>query len=347
MDKKTIAVIFGGNTPEYSISLQSGYGVITNIDPENYTIIPVGITKTGKWFRYNGDYQNIIDDTWSTDEENLIQVSIPQDPHIKGIIEISENGAEIIKIDAAFPVLHGKNGEDGTVQGVLELAAIPVIGCDTLSSALCMDKHKAHLIAKNAGVAVPDAVIIYSSDDTESALKKTEHLNYPLFVKPVRAGSSYGITKIYDKAELWSAVEVAMEHDSMAIVEENIEGFEVGCAVLESEDLVVGRVDEIELQGGFFDYNEKYNRISAQIHMPGRIDENTEKKVQEAGKRIFQALGCSGFARVDMFLTPDKEIVFNEVNTIPGLTSCSRYPNMLKGIGISYPDMLNTLVKNC
>lgn len=345
MYRKKIAVLFGGKSPEYSISLQSAYGVITNLDTEKYDPIPIGITNRGEWFRYFGDYENILDDTWANQKDKRVQVMISQNPNIKGIIEVHPSESRITKLDAVFPVLHGKNGEDGTVQGIFELAGIPIIGCDTLSSALCMDKYKAHLIASRAGVSVPEAVVIEQCDDEEAIIFKTEHLKYPLFVKPVRAGSSYGISKINEENELYSAVLNALRHDNLVIVEENIDGFEVGCAVLGKDELTVGRVDEIELKGGFFDYNEKYNRVSAKIHMPGRIDNETEKKIQDTGKRIYRALGCSGFARVDMFLTPSGNIVFNEVNTIPGFTSCSRYPNMMKGIGMSYGEILDRLME--
>ena len=168
-------------------------------------------------------------------------------------------------------------------------------------------------------------------------------LSFPLFVKPLRAGSSFGITKVADESALDSAIALALSHDSKAIVEEAVEGFEVGCAVLGREELIVGRVDEIELSEGFFDFTEKYTLKSSRIHMPARIDADTEKRIQEAAKTIYRALGCEGFARVDMFLTPDKEIVFNEVNTIPGFTAHSRYPSMMKGIGLSFAEMLDKL----
>ena len=176
------------------------------------------------------------------------------------------------------------------------------------------------------------------------ATKLLQGLTYPLFVKPVRAGSSFGITKIYKEDELQTAVKLAFEHDDKVIIEENIDGFEVGCAVLGKNDLIVGRVDEIELADGFFDYTEKYTLKTSKIYMPARMDALCEKRVQETAVAIYKTLGCSGFARVDMFLKPSGEIVFNEVNTIPGFTSHSRYPNMMKGIGISFKEMLDKLI---
>lgn len=343
MDRKKIAVLFGGCSTEYTVSLHSAYSVLTNLNAEKYEIIPIGITRTGEWYRYYGAYDKLMDDTWADTQAELVAVAVSPSRSVHGIVELGRAGAAATRIDYAFPVLHGKNGEDGTVQGMFELAGIPVIGCGTLSSALCMDKDRAHKLAALAGVAAPKAVTIQQYE-RENAREMTANLTYPLFVKPVRAGSSYGITKIERPEELAAAVELAFQHDSEVIVEENVDGFEVGCAVIGTEELTVGRVDEIELHHGFFDYAEKYERATAEIHMPARIDAATERRIQEAAKTVYRALDCSGFARVDLFLTPRGEIVFNEVNSIPGLTTVSRFPNMLKGIGMSFPEMLDTLI---
>ncbi len=343
MSKIAVAVIFGGNSTEYEISLQSAFSVLDNLDPEKFDVIPIGITRDGDWYRYYGSYERLPDNTWMNDPSLLTPVIISHSRSSKGIIELRPDGNMLTEIDLAFPVLHGKNGEDGTVQGLFELAGITLVGCSALSSALCMDKDRAHKLVSLHGIEVPKAALIrkYEKDRTEEL---TASLTYPLFVKPVRAGSSFGITKIYRKEELMPAVEFAFEHDDEVIVEENIDGFEVGCAVLGVDELTVGRVDEIELSHGFFDFTEKYNLITSNIYMPARIDPETENRIRETAKVIYKALACSGFARVDMFLTPDKRIVFNEVNTIPGFTSHSRYPNMMKGIGLSFSQMLEKLI---
>ncbi len=342
MKRYKIAVIFGGNSTEYPVSLQSASAILENLDQEKYEIIPIGITRQGDWYRYYGTFDGIAADAWQEDGA-ITPVVVSQNPSVGGIIELGENGNKITKLDFAFPVLHGKNGEDGTVQGVFELAGIPVIGCNTLSSALCMDKDRAHKLVELAGIAAPKAVVLNETNRGEAASLCRE-LSWPLFVKPVRAGSSFGITKIYEEAELKPAVDLAFQHDTEVIIEENIEGFEVGCAVLGTDQLLVGRVDEIELTDGFFDYTEKYTLKTSKIHMPARIDNTCEKEIQETAKRIYRALGCTGFARVDMFLTPEGRIVFNEVNTIPGFTSHSRYPNMMKGIGLSFGEILDKLI---
>ncbi len=343
MVKKKIAVIFGGNSTEYTISLQSAFAVLENLSTEKYEIIPIGITRNGGWYRYTGDYNNILNNTWFEREDDNIPVVISQNHSENSMIEFYQNFTKHTKLDLAFPILHGKNGEDGTVQGLLELAGIQVVGCDTLSSALCMDKDKAHKLVHTAGITVPKSILLKCSERSQ-ANKLSKDLNYPLFVKPVRAGSSFGITKIAQKEDLPTAVDLAFKHDSEVIIEENVDGFEVGCAVLGNEELLVGRVDEIELSEGFFDYTEKYTFKSSKIHMPARIDTTCEKRIQETAKIIYKTLGCSGFARVDMFLTPSNEIVFNEVNTIPGFTSHSRYPNMMKGIGLSFEEILDKLI---
>ncbi len=345
MEKKKIAVLFGGCSTEYSVSLQSAYAVLSNLNMDRYDIIPIGITREGEWFRYLGDFENISRDMWREDRDNCIPAIISPDKKVSGIIEFIKGGIRYTKLDGVFPILHGKNGEDGTVQGLVELAGIPLIGCNTLSSSLCMDKDRTHRIVQGIGVHIPKGVVIQPYFNEEDIHLLTKDLKYPLFVKPVKAGSSYGITKIHYKKDLIDAVENAFEHDNEVIVEENIHGFEVGCAIIGNDELIVGRVDEIELTDGFFDYEEKYTLKTSKIHMPARIDENTEKEIQETAKNIYKALGCSGFARVDMFLTTDGRIVFNEVNTIPGFTSHSRYPNMMKGIGMSYGEILDRLIE--
>lgn len=344
MQKKKIAVIFGGNSTEYEVSLQSASSVFENINKDTFDIVPIGITRNGEWYHYTGETKRIADNTWFEDNKNLYSVSISQNRSVKGFIEFKNDEFSIIKVDLVFPVLHGKNGEDGTLQGAFELAGIPVVGCDTLSSALCMDKDKAHKLVSLAGISVPKSVT-FKSPGKKAALRKIEtDLSYPLFVKPVRAGSSFGITKVSAKQELETAIQVAFEHDTEVIVEETINGFEVGCAILGTDELLVGRVDEIELSSGFFDYTEKYTLKSSEIYMPARIDAETEKRIQDTAITIYKTLGCSGFARVDMFYTPSGAIVFNEVNTIPGFTSHSRYPSMMKGIGLSFADILDKLI---
>ena len=288
--KRRIAVLFGGASSEYEVSLQSAYAVLTHIDAKKYEILPIGIAKNGAWYLYRGELSDIPGDNWFV-KGKCVPVAVSPDKSLHGILLLNEDGIEEISLDGALPILHGKNGEDGTVQGVLELADIPVIGCNTMSSAICMDKETAHRLARACGVKAAQSYTISEADKNnhEQIEAYGEMLGYPLFVKPLRAGSSFGITKISAKEELFAAVEHAFAYDSDIILEEMITGFEVGCAVLGTRELTVGEVDEIELSEGFFDYNE--------------------------------------------------------VNTIPGFTAHSRYPNMMKAAGISFAEILDRLLE--
>ncbi|MCI8609500.1 MAG: D-alanine--D-serine ligase VanG [Firmicutes bacterium] len=344
--KQAVAVIFGGCSSEYEISLQSASSVLSHMNHEKYQVIPIGITRDGRWLRYDGAVEKLMDDTWYQDGACRPVFLSPDRSH-GNLVELTEKGLTYAHIDAAFPVLHGKNGEDGTIQGLIELAGVRLIGCGTLASALCMDKDRAHLLVKEAGIKAPTAVSLSGSIPDMATLQELlQELTYPLFVKPVRAGSSYGISKIYEQEELKGAVDKALQYDNALIIEENIDGFEVGCAVMDDGfgGLLVGRVDEIQLTCGFFDYRKKYTEVDSKIHMPARIDRETEARIQETAKIIYKTLGCSGFARIDMFLTPTGEIVFNEVNTIPGFTSHSRFPKMMAGVGISFSKILEILI---
>ncbi|MCI8484624.1 MAG: D-alanine--D-serine ligase VanG [Lachnospiraceae bacterium] len=343
--RKKIAVLFGGCSSEYEVSLQSAYAVITHIDTEEYEPILIGITQSGNWYLYQGEAENIPKDHWY-DEKVCTPVAVSPDKKLHGILLLKGRGIEQISLDGALPILHGKNGEDGTVQGVLELADIPVIGCGTMSSAVCMDKSTAHRLARECGVKVPKSYQVSKTGRDQAQVEQWgRELGYPLFVKPLRAGSSFGITKVGGPKDLQNAVDLAFEYDSVVILEEMIQGFEVGCAVLGKEELITGAVDEIELSEGFFDYTEKYTLKSSKIHVPARISPEKAEEIQKTAVKIYRGLGCSYFARVDLFLTPEGEIYFNEVNTIPGFTSHSRYPSMMKEAGISFEELLRRLLE--
>ena len=341
--RKRIAILFGGCSPEYSVSLQSAYSVITHLDREKYEPVLIGISNAGDWFQYVGEIEKIPADTWCN-ENDCIPVVVSPNRTVHGIVTIKNGKIREKHIDAVFPVLHGKNGEDGTVQGMFELAGIPVVGCGVLSSALCMDKDRAHKLVQAAGISVPQSFVLQGGGDAETAIRQAERIGYPLFVKPVGAGSSYGITKVTGRNQLPEALKLAFSYDSTVIVEECISGFEVGCAVLEKDGFVVGEVDEIELENGFFDFTEKYTLKTSSIHVPARISAEKAGEIKETAKLIFKTLDCRGFARVDMFLDDTGRIVFNEVNTIPGFTTHSRFPNMMKAAGISLEQVISMAV---
>lgn len=373
---KKIAVLFGGCSSEYEVSLESAYAVISHMDREKYEPVLIGITREGKWYLYQGAWECIPEDTWHRQKECKPAVVLP-DKELHGIMVYGRDDSEdnsgdksadkpgYISLDGALPILHGKNGEDGTVQGVLELADIPLIGCNTMSSAVCMDKETAHRLAGACGVKVPKSLLVREEYWKESQSRnwgqqkprdtepggqwtilenKIRALGYPLFVKPLRAGSSFGITRVQSEEQLWEAMEHAFSYDRDVIIEEAIEGFEVGCAVLGTEKLTIGEVDEIQLSDGFFDYTEKYTLKTTKIYVPARISAQKAEEIKKTAEVIYRGLGCSCFARVDMFLTPEGEIYFNEVNTIPGFTSHSRYPSMMKAAGISFEELLDRLI---
>lgn len=350
MKRIKIAVIFGGDSTEYEISLESSYAVFTNLDPKKYDVMAVGITRDGNWYLFDGPYRKIKDNTWMDDKDCLTPVTVSVSRGEKGFLPMTSNGSGsggvgIIPVDFVFPVLHGKNGEDGTVQGMFELAGIPVIGSGSLSSALCMDKDRSHKLVSLCGIDVPRSVV-FNRHDMEEKISGMD-MAFPVFVKPVRSGSSFGISRVTDPARLSEAVSEAFKHDYEVVIEEAVPGCEVGCAVLGTDELTVGRADEIELSGGMFDFEEKYTLKTSKIHVPARISEEKERQLCETAKTIYKCLGCSGFARVDMFLTPEGRIVFNEVNTIPGFTAHSRYPSMMKAIGLSFSELLDKIIECC
>lgn len=343
MERKNIVILFGGCNTEHEVSLASAYAVISHMNANLYNTILIGITRDGDWYQYTGPIENIQNNTWSSAEYcNKAIISPNRSDH--GIIVFKDGGAEVIRVDAVLPILHGKYGEDGTLQGLVELAGIPLIGCDTLSSALCMDKDLAHIVVESTGIKVAPSVVIKEHDNLDEKVSQIKNLKYPLFVKPVKSGSSIGITKVHNESELLSSIKSAFTYDNKVLVEQMVEGFEVGCAVLGTHNPIIGEVDEVEVLTDFLSYDSKYVDTTSVVHVPARIDDATKLRIKEAARKIYDVLECKGFARVDMFLTPNGEIYFNEVNTIPGFTSHSRYPGMLQAAGIPFKEILEKLI---
>ena len=340
---KTILFLFGGCSTEYEVSLQSAHAVLQALDRSRYTPLAVGITREGRWLRYPGGLSHLETGDWQA-QPDCVPCTLSLDRGDRRLLWLDGSGRSE-GFDAAFPILHGKNGEDGTVQGLLELVGAPIIGCGALSSALCMDKNRAHKLAALAGVQVPGSAVFGSGASLAEMADVAGKLGYPLFVKPVRAGSSFGVTRVTAQSELFAAVSAALERDDKVVVEEEVSGFEVGCAVLGDRDLTLGRPDEIELQKGFFTYDEKYHLITARIHTPARISPSQEQAVQALSSKLYRALDCRGMARVDLFLTPDGRLIFNEINTIPGFTAHSRYPAMMAAAGLSFSQVLDRLIE--
>lgn len=345
MNKKNVLIIFGGESNEYEVSLKSASAVIDSIDRNKYNVLTIGITIDGKWLKYNSTTENIRNNTWYK-HESCTQAFISPCKSHKGFIEITDLKAKVIPIDVVFPVLHGKYGEDGTLQGLLELSGIPFVGCKTLSSAACMDKAIAHSIVGKAGVKVAKSIIIYDKKDNVVNKIKERDMNFPIYVKPAKSGSSIGITRISNFKDLNNAIDNAFMQDDKVLLEESIDGFEVGCAILGSKDnLIVGEVDEVEISTGFFDFETKYASEVSKIHAPARIDSSKAEEVKNTAIKIYKLLSCEGMARVDMFIDKKGDIFLNEVNTLPGFTDGSRYPKMMSLIGLDFTKLIDKLIE--
>ena len=337
-----VLVLFGGCSSEYEVSLASAAGVLRAMEGR-FDALRVGITREGDWLWTQASADQIEADRWQ--DAARAPAILPPSRRDRALLVFRDGTVDRVGVDCVFPVLHGKFGEDGTVQGLCQLAGLPLAGCGTLASALCMDKDRAHALAAAAGVAVPRAFTLRAGFDGADALDRAQSLGWPVFVKPVKAGSSYGVSRVTGRDGLLPAVAKALDYDDEVIVEQAIPGFEVGCAVMGGDALITGEPDEIQLAGGFFDYTEKYNLITARIHVPARVDADTAARIKHTAKTIYRALGCRGFARVDMFLTPEGRIVFNEVNTIPGFTSHSRFPSMMAAAGMDLPAVVDYAIR--
>lgn len=348
MKKIKLAILFGGKSSEYPVSLHSTASLLRQINRERYELTLIGITRAGKWLKYQGDIDALEHDHWMDHPDNaavMLSASAQE-----GLVILHDDGHyEREAIDCVFPILHGKNGEDGTVQGLLALSGIPYVGCSTLSSAICMDKEMTHIISERVGIPCAPYMAVYEDEVTDlSALyaKAAATVKVPFFIKPCNAGSSFGVHKVHDFATFEADLRDAFFHDGKGkvILEGTIEGFEIGCAVMGNHELIVGSVDEIETGAEFFDYEGKYEMVNAAIHCPARISPALFDEARAMAKRAYRAMNCRGLCRVDMFVTKQEQIVFNELNTIPGLTATSRYPTMMKEIGIEFPELIDRLV---
>lgn len=344
MKKQTVMVLFGGRSPEHGISLQSAATVLENLDTEKYRPVAVGITREGRWYRFTGSWDAIREDQWS--QGACTPAILSPDRGDRGLLLLGEDGCQRLPVDVALPMLHGCLGEDGTVQGLIQLAGIPLAGCGVLASALGMDKEMARKAAAAAGVAVPRCHTLGREEAASQAPALARRLGYPVFVKPARAGSSLGVRRVEEEGQLAPALEDALRYDSRVLLEEAVPGFEVGCAIAGTGALTLGAVDEIHLAGGLLDHGEKYHPVTSVTRAPARLPEEVTARIKETAVAVYRALDCAGFARVDLFLTPDQRVLFHEVNTIPGFTPHSRYPAMMAAAGISIPEVLDLVISS-
>lgn len=347
MSKLSVCVLFGGISPEHEISLRSAESILSNIDKAKYNVYPVGITKEGDWILYTGaDYSLLPTGQWQTWPGNRRAAISP----VRGQGLLSFEGDCVVRerIDVVFPVLHGENGEDGTVQGLMELAGIPYVGSHVAASAVAMDKTLTKLVADQAKVRQAAWHLVWDHElqHVDAVLNRLEAtFEYPMFVKPAGTGSSVGVTKARSRQELSGALGHAAKYDRKILVEEFIDGSEIEVAVMGNSSPVASICGEIDSGADFYDYEAKYVTDTSVAYIPARITEETAEQVREAAVRIYQAIGCQGLSRVDFFVTrKDNEVVFNEINTLPGFTSISMYPKLFDASGIPYSELIDSLI---
>ncbi len=336
-EKLKVGIIFGGRSEEHPISLKSAREVARSLDAAKYEAVWIGITQSGSWKLCDGPDADL-------DSGGLPTAVLSSDASTRGLLVLREDGYDRIDLDVVFPVLHGRWGEDGAVQGLFELSGIPYVGCDIPSSALAMDKSLAYVVAAAAGIATPTFWTIAAGETADPA-----GFEYPVFVKPARSGSSFGVTKVESGDELASAISVARQYDSKVLIEAAVVGSEIGCAILGNDaELFAGEVDRVALSHGFFRIHQESTPEAGSENstfiVPADIPPESRVRVQETGKAIYRALGCRGLARVDMFLLEDGTVMLNEVNTLPGMTSYSRYPRMMAAAGLPLPEVIDRLI---
>ena len=348
MNKLSVCVLFGGVSPEHEVSLRSAESVLKNLNKEKYNLFPVGITKNGDWYLFgDDDYSMLPDGSWEHCPKNRKAAISPR--RGQGLLIFEEDCDVRVHIDVVFPVLHGENGEDGSIQGLLQIAGIPYVGPHVASSAVCMDKSLTKLVAQLAGIPQAPWVLVtrsaYEHRADEICESAEAKFGYPMFVKPCGTGSSVGVSRAEDRGALREAIAEALEFDRKVLIEKYIRGREVEVAVLGNETPVASVCGEIDPGATFYDYETKYLTDTAKLYIPARISEDTSEAVREMAIRVYEALGCQGLSRVDFFVTFDgEEVIFNEINTLPGFTSISMYPKLFSASGVPYDELLDRLL---
>lgn len=346
--KLSLAVIFGGVSSEHEVSRMSVTSILENLSNERYEVHMVGITKEGRWLLYTGPVEDILSGAW--EQGPVTPAFLSPDPSVHGLVALRDGKAETIHVDVIFPALHGKNGEDGTIQGLFQLSGIPYVGCDTESSAICMDKAVTHSLLSSADIEQAHYLWFYADrfDAAPDTIKNKiqARLDFPVFVKPSNAGSSVGVSKVEHFEDLDQAIRKAAREDKKVVVEEGITGQEVEVAVLGNRDCDASIVGEIGASAQFYDYDDKYINGTSQLYIPARIPQEVSEKIRQTAVRAYRLLGCSGLARVDFFVTAgDNRVILNEINTLPGFTSISMYPKLWMAMGLSYGELLDKLIE--
>ena len=349
MQKQNVCILFGGISPEHEVSLRSAESVLNNLNTEKYNIFPVGISKSGTWTLYGGtDYSLLPSGQWTEHSDNCPAAISPV--RGQGLLRFTAEGVQTHKLDVVFPVLHGENGEDGAMQGLLQMAGIPYVGPHVAESAVAMDKTLTKLVADNAGVPQAAWLLVRSSELAHRldaiVAQITEKFSFPVFVKPAGTGSSVGVSKAADAQQLAQALQKAGAYDEKILVEEFIHGREVEVAVMGNENPVASICGEIDSGAEFYDYDAKYVTDTSVAYIPARIDDTVSEQVRELAVKVYSAIGCKGLSRVDFFVTyAENRIVFNEINTLPGFTSISMYPKLFAASGIPYGQLIDELLQ--
>jgi D-alanine-D-alanine ligase len=357
--KTRVALVFGGRSSEHAVSCATAAGVMRAIDREAYDVIPIGIARDGHWVLSDGDPARLELTAGHTPEVSSsdagVVVPLGTSDRSLTVQEPGQVPRSLGEVDVVFPLLHGPFGEDGTIQGLLELADIRYVGSGVLASAAGMDKHYMKVVFSGAGIPVGPYAVVTDAQwrrDRAAALDAVAALSYPLFVKPARAGSSMGITKVTDPGGLEAAIEVAREHDRKVIVEQGISGREIECAVLQGRDGAPPRTSEVgeievDRDGGhdFYDFEAKYlEEQGVTLSCPAKVPDEVAAEVRRLAAAAFDALGCEGLARVDCFYTDRGDVIVNEINTMPGFTPHSMYPQMWAASGLEYPELIDELI---
>lgn len=351
-----VAVVFGGRSSEHAISCVSAGSILRNLDPQKFEVVAIGITPEGSWVLTDGDPDALaITDRQlpAVSSQSGTELALPADPRRSGqLVSLQPGASEVLtSVDVVFPVLHGPYGEDGTIQGLLELAGVPYVGAGVLASATGMDKEFTKKLLMAEGLPVGAHAVLRPLQATLDA-DECERLGLPVFVKPARGGSSIGVNRVSSWDELPAAIADARRHDPKVIVEAAITGRELECGVLEMPDGTVeaSTLGEIRVAGvrgredSFYDFATKYLDDAAELDVPAKVDDDVADAVRELAVRAFRAIDCQGLARVDFFLTDDGPVI-NEINTMPGFTTISMYPRMWAASGVDYPTLLATMVE--
>ncbi|WP_338573075.1 D-alanine--D-alanine ligase [Pseudomonas canadensis] len=348
MSKVRVGIIFGGRSAEHEVSLQSARNIVDALDRSRFEPVLIGIDKAGHW--HLNDTSNFL-----LNQENPSLIALNQSNRELAVVPgkanqqlVETSGTGLLEhVDVIFPIVHGTLGEDGCLQGLLRMADLPFVGSDVLGSAVCMDKDISKRLLRDAGIAVTPFITLTRSNAARTSFEAAVNkLGLPMFVKPANQGSSVGVSKVGDKVEYHAAVELALGFDEKVLVESAVKGREIECAVLGNENPIASGCGEIVVSSGFYSYDSKYiDDQAAQVVVPADISQEASERIRRLAIEAFEVLGCSGLARVDVFLTDDGEVLINEINSLPGFTRISMYPKLWQAAGMSYSELVSRLIE--